>query len=115
VAVNEGEVLAVPASRLRELVARDQGIGDLILRAYLIRRSILIGLGAGLRIIGSRYSPDAPRVREPAGHLRRGRRAQRLGQAGRRGGRRGRDGHQARLRKNPAGIAGRRIPGREAQ
>jgi len=49
--VNEGEVLAVPASRLRELVARDQGIGDLILRAYLIRRSILIGLGAGLRII----------------------------------------------------------------
>jgi thioredoxin reductase (NADPH) len=52
---------------------------------------------------------------EPAGHLRRGRRAQRLGQAGRHGGRRGRDGHQARLRKNPAGIAGRRIPGREAQ
>ena len=51
VAVNEGEVLAVPASRLRELVARDQGIGDLILRAYLIRRSILIGLGAGLRSI----------------------------------------------------------------
>jgi hypothetical protein len=52
---------------------------------------------------------------EPAGHLRRGRRAQRLGQAGRHGGRRGRDGHQARLRKNPAGIAGRRISGREAQ
>ena len=49
---------------------------------------------------------------EPAGHLRRGRRAQRLGQAGCHGGRRGRDGHQARLRKNPAGIAGRRIPGR---
>ena len=49
---------------------------------------------------------------EPAGHLRRGRRAQRLGQAGRRGGRRGCDGHQARLRKNPAGIASRRIPGR---
>jgi thioredoxin reductase (NADPH) len=48
----------------RELVARDQGIGDLILRAYLIRRSILIGLGAGLRIIGSRYSPDARRVRD---------------------------------------------------
>ena len=47
-----------------------------------------------------------------AGHLRRGRRAQRLGQAGCHGGRRGRDGHQARLRKNPAGIAGRRIPGR---
>jgi thioredoxin reductase (NADPH) len=70
VAVNEGEVLAVPASRLRELVARDQGIGDLILRAYLIRRSILIGLGAGLRIIGSRYSPDARRVRDFAARNR---------------------------------------------
>jgi thioredoxin reductase (NADPH) len=70
VAVNGGEVLAVPASRLRELVARDQGIGDLILRAYLIRRSILIGLGAGLRIIGSRYSPDARRVRDFAARNR---------------------------------------------
>ena len=70
VAVNEGEVLAVPASRLRELVARDQGIGDLILHAYLIRRSILIELGAGLRIIGSRYSPDARRVRDFAARNR---------------------------------------------
>ena len=70
VAAEEGEVLAVPAGRLRELVARDQGIGDLILRAYLIRRSILIGLGAGLRIIGSRYSPDARRVRDFAARNR---------------------------------------------
>ena len=30
----------------------------------LIRRSILIGLGAGLRIIGSRYSPDTRRLRD---------------------------------------------------
>ena len=33
-----GEVLAVPARRLRELVAGDPELGDLILRAYLIRR-----------------------------------------------------------------------------
>ena len=70
VAAEEGEVLAVPVGRLRELVACDQGIGDLILRAYLIRRSILIGLGAGLRIIGSRYSPDARRVRDFAARNR---------------------------------------------
>ena len=70
VAAEEGEVLAVPAGRLRELVARDQGVGDLILRAYLIRRSILIGLGAGLRIIGSRYSPDTRRVRDFAARNR---------------------------------------------
>jgi thioredoxin reductase (NADPH) len=64
VAVDAGEVLAVPVERLRELVARDPGLGDLILRAYLVRRSILIGLGVGLRIVGSRYSPDARRLRD---------------------------------------------------
>src|ERR1700750_2295570 len=61
VAVDAGEVLAVPVGRLRELVARDPAFGDLILRAYLLRRSILIGLGAGLRIVGSKYSPDTRR------------------------------------------------------
>ena len=44
--------------------------GDLVLRAFLLRRSILIGLGAGLRIVGSRYSPDARRLREFAARNR---------------------------------------------
>jgi thioredoxin reductase (NADPH) len=70
VVASAGEVLAVPADRLRELVARDPAVGDLILRAYLLRRSILIGLGAGLRIIGSRYSPDTRRVRDFAARNR---------------------------------------------
>jgi thioredoxin reductase (NADPH) len=35
-----GEVLAVPVVRLRQLVAQDTALGDLILRAYLIRRSV---------------------------------------------------------------------------
>jgi thioredoxin reductase (NADPH) len=35
-----------------------------VLRAYLIRRSILIELGVGLRIIGSRFSPDTKRLLE---------------------------------------------------
>ena len=70
VAVDAGEVLAVPADRLRELVARDPELGDLILRAYLVRRSILIGLGVGLRIVGSRYSPDARRLRDFAARNR---------------------------------------------
>jgi thioredoxin reductase (NADPH) len=59
-----GEVVVVAAPRLRELVTRDPVIGDLILRAYLIRRSILIGLGSGFRIVGSRYSPSTRRLRE---------------------------------------------------
>jgi thioredoxin reductase (NADPH) len=70
VAVDAGEVLAVPVDRLRELVARDPELGDLILRAYLVRRSILIGLGVGLRIVGSRYSPDARRLRDFAARNR---------------------------------------------
>ncbi|HMJ35864.1 MAG TPA: FAD-dependent oxidoreductase [Baekduia sp.] len=60
----DGEVLQVPVERLRALVAQDAALGDLILRAYLMRREILIGLGAGLKIVGSRYSPDTRRLRE---------------------------------------------------
>ena len=59
-----GEVLAVPADRIRAIVGSDPALGDLILRAFLQRRSILIGLGVGLRIIGSRYSPDTRRLRD---------------------------------------------------
>ncbi|HEX7300825.1 MAG TPA: FAD-dependent oxidoreductase [Solirubrobacteraceae bacterium] len=59
-----GEVLVVPVTRLRELVTLDPTLGDLILRAYLIRRELLIGLGAGFKIVGSRFSPDTRRLRE---------------------------------------------------
>ncbi|HEV7864085.1 MAG TPA: FAD-dependent oxidoreductase [Acidimicrobiia bacterium] len=59
-----GEVLVVPLAGLRQVVAQDADLGDLILRAYFLRRSLLIGLGVGLRIIGSRYSPDTHRLRE---------------------------------------------------
>ena len=59
-----GEVLLVPVERARELFTRDVALGDLVLRAFIARRSILIGLRAGLRIIGSRFSPDTRRLRE---------------------------------------------------
>jgi thioredoxin reductase (NADPH) len=59
-----GEVLVVAAERLREIVSQDLVLGDLILRALIMRRSILIGLGAGFRIVGSRYSPDTRRLRD---------------------------------------------------
>jgi thioredoxin reductase (NADPH) len=62
--IEPGEVLAVPVERLRERALLDPALGDLILRAYLLRREFLIGLGAGLKIIGSRFSPDARRLRE---------------------------------------------------
>ena len=65
-----GEVLAVPVPALRQLVADDLALGDLILRAYLIRRSLLIELGAGTKIVGSRFSDDTRRLREFAARNR---------------------------------------------
>ncbi|MFE4254965.1 FAD-dependent oxidoreductase [Streptomyces sp. NPDC056910] len=65
-----GEILAVPVERQRALVGRDPVLGDLILRAYLGRRYLLIGLGAGFRILGSCYSPDTLRLREFAARNR---------------------------------------------
>jgi thioredoxin reductase (NADPH) len=59
-----GEVLRLTVEQLKDIVLRDQALGDMILRAYIIRREILIRLGAGLRIVGSRYSPDTRRLRE---------------------------------------------------
>jgi thioredoxin reductase (NADPH) len=70
VALDEGLVLTIPAARLREQISADSFLSDLVLRAYLLRRSILIGLGAGLRVIGSRYSPDTRRVRDFAARNR---------------------------------------------
>jgi thioredoxin reductase (NADPH) len=70
VVVEPGEVLAVPPERLRAVVTQDPNLGDLILRAFVLRRSTLIGLGAGFRIIGSRYSPDTRRIREFASRNR---------------------------------------------
>ena len=59
-----GEVIQVPASALRKLLAEDEELSNLILRAFLSRRSILIDLGAGVKVVGSRYSRDTRRVRE---------------------------------------------------
>jgi thioredoxin reductase (NADPH) len=56
--------------RLRVLVAEDRALGDIVLRAFLIRRSLLIEAGAGLRILGSRYSEDTRRLREFAARNR---------------------------------------------
>jgi thioredoxin reductase (NADPH) len=65
-----GAVLAVPVERLKEAVSHDHDLGDMILRAFLVRRSIQAELGVGLRIIGSRFSPDARRLREFAARNR---------------------------------------------
>jgi thioredoxin reductase (NADPH) len=70
VAREDGEVLVVPVQKLLEVVQQDPALGDVILRAYLVRRSLLIELGAGLRIIGSRFSADTRRLRDFAARNR---------------------------------------------
>jgi len=70
VVVDAGEVLVVSVEQLRELVLEDTGLGDVILRACLQRRSILIEVGVGFRILGSCYSPDTRRLREFAARNR---------------------------------------------
>ena len=65
-----GEVLALSMDQLRALVTRDSALGDVVLRACLGRRALLVGQGAGFRIIGSRYSPDTRRLREFAARNR---------------------------------------------
>ncbi|GAA4023137.1 FAD-dependent oxidoreductase [Allokutzneria multivorans] len=62
VAAEPGEVLAIPVSAVLRLVLGDPLLGDLVLRAYLLRRTLLIGSGDGLRIVGSCYSPDTRRL-----------------------------------------------------
>jgi thioredoxin reductase (NADPH) len=65
-----GAVLAIAADRLRLVLSQDPALGELALRACLLQRSLLIGLGAGLRIVGSRYDHDARRIREFAARNR---------------------------------------------
>jgi len=70
VVAEPGEVLAIPVSALRRLVLGDPVLGEAILRAYLVRRAVLIGSGNGLRIVGSCYSPDTKRLLEFAARNR---------------------------------------------
>lgn len=70
VAQTDVEVLEVLYDGLKEAVTQDQALGDLLLRAFVLRRKIHAGLGAGLRIIGSRYSADTRRLRDFASRNR---------------------------------------------
>jgi thioredoxin reductase (NADPH) len=59
-----GEVIQVPVTALRAIVADDEELSNIILGAFIARRSILIEAGAGIKLLGSRYSQDTRRLRE---------------------------------------------------
>src|SRR5215470_5031239 len=65
-----GSVLVVPVDRLHELITQNQDLSDVIVQVILRRRQWFVQQRAGLRIIGSRTSPDARRLREFAARNR---------------------------------------------
>jgi thioredoxin reductase (NADPH) len=65
-----GEVLAIPREQLKEVVTEEPNLSDIILKSFLARRSWGMRTGLGLRIIGSRHSGDAKRLREFAARNR---------------------------------------------
>jgi len=66
-----GEVLAIPSERMKEVVTEESNFSDIILKALLARRSWeMRNGGTGLRLVGSRRSRDAARLREFAARNR---------------------------------------------
>ena len=64
VAAQAGEVVIVPADRLGAALDADGPLRDLVLRTYLLRRSVMLGMASSLRIVGSGHSPDTRRLRD---------------------------------------------------
>jgi thioredoxin reductase (NADPH) len=65
-----GELLAIPREQLKKVVTEESDLSDIILKTFLTRRSYLMRTGVGLRIVGSRHSSDATRLREFAARNR---------------------------------------------
>ena len=59
-----GELIVLSHAELVEVIRDNQQLGDVLLGAFMARRTLLIGLGAGVRLIGSHLSPDSRRLRE---------------------------------------------------
>ena len=65
-----GKILAIPPKELKEVAAEEPDLSDIILKAFLARRSWGMRTGLGLRIVGSRHSrcdgPEGVRGPQPA-------------------------------------------------
>src|SRR4029078_3185761 len=60
-----GRVLELPPAALRQAVDALPEIGEIVVKAFLTRRTLLLSEGfEGIKIVGSRLSPDAHRLRD---------------------------------------------------
>jgi thioredoxin reductase (NADPH) len=63
--IQAGEILELRPAELRALVARDAGLSEILLRAFVLRRLMLINRELGnVAVIGSRHSADTLRLQE---------------------------------------------------
>lgn len=64
--IEPGRILQIPHSEFRRLLDRESGVGRSIVDAFIARRAILQrGAGARtLQVLGSRFSPEALRLRQ---------------------------------------------------
>ena len=58
------EVLRVDTGALREVLAGEPALKELVLRAFLSRRALLLDLAADLRVVGRAAAPATARLRE---------------------------------------------------
>jgi thioredoxin reductase (NADPH) len=66
IALSDCEVYAIAGDLLKQVINQCPDLGDIILRAFMARRQMVRESGTfiGLRVIGSRYSPDTFRIRD---------------------------------------------------
>ena len=63
--LHDGEVLELSAAELRRAIDELPDLGETIIKAFLMRRQLLLSAGfVGIRIIGSRFSPAAHTLRD---------------------------------------------------
>jgi thioredoxin reductase (NADPH) len=64
-AAEDGRVLELSRAELRHVIDQSAELGETILKTFLMRRQLLLSSGyAGVRIVGSRFSPAAHRLRD---------------------------------------------------
>ena len=63
VVARPGAVVTLPVERLRDVMAADRELGDVIMRAFLLRRAMLIGRATGLRVVGDPRWPASAELR----------------------------------------------------
>lgn len=64
VVAEPGVVVTLTLRRLREVMAADRELADLIMRAFLLRRAMLIGRASALRVVGDPQWPASARLRQ---------------------------------------------------